>query len=97
MNLIEKTTGTFKSFDGTRIYYEVRGHGKPIIMAYGIGCLINHWRHQIKTFSTDYQTIVFDYRAHHKSEIPESREQLTIDALAQDIHALASHLQHESV
>lgn len=97
MNLTSKSTGTFRSYDGTRIYYEVRGEGKPLVMAYGIGCLINHWNHQISYFSRNYQTVVFDYRAHHKSDIPESREQLTLDALAQDIKALCDHLQFEKV
>ncbi len=93
MNLISKNTGTFRSYDGTRIYYEVRGQGRPVVMAYGIGCLINHWNQQIRHFSQNFHTIVFDYRAHHKSEIPVSREQLTIDSLAQDLRALLDHLE----
>ena len=97
MNLTAKTTGTFRSYDGTRIYYEVRGEGPPLVMAYGIGCLINHWNHQITYFSRHYQTIVFDYRAHHKSDMPESRENLTVDSLAQDIKALIDHLELKQV
>lgn len=95
MNLISKSTGYFKSYDGTRIYYEVRGSGRPIVFAYGIGCLINHWRHQIKHFSQYYQTIVLDYRAHHKSEIPQDHSKISIDALARDLHALMDHLGHK--
>ncbi len=93
MNLIPKHTGTFRSFDGTRIYYEVRGEGFPIILNYGIGCLINHWRPQIKHFAHNYKVITYDYRAHHRSEIPENREHLSIDALAQDLKGLMDHLE----
>jgi len=97
MKLINKETGSFRSFDGTRIYYESRGEGFPIIMNYGIGCLINHWRPQIRHFSHSYRVITYDYRAHHQSEIPENRENLTIDALAQDLKALMDHLElHEA-
>ncbi len=92
MNAVKKSTGYFKSFDGTKIYYEVRGQGRPIVMAYGIGCLINHWQNQIKYFSQRYQTIVFDFRAHHKSEMPQDREQISIDAIARDIHRMLDHL-----
>lgn len=92
MNLIPKNTGSFLSYDGTRIYYEVRGEGEPIIMNYGIGCLINHWQPQIKHFSKTHKTIVYDYRAHHSSDIPEQKDQLTLDALAQDLNALMEHL-----
>lgn len=93
MNLVPKQTGIFKSFDGTRIYYEVRGEGPPIILNYGIGCLVNHWRPQIKHFSRTHKVIAWDYRAHHRSEIPDNREHLTIDALAQDLNALMHHLE----
>lgn len=93
MSLIPKSTGTFKSFDGTRLYYEVRGEGFPIILNYGIGCLMNHWRPQIKHFAPHYQVIAYDYRAHHRSETPENREHLSIDAMAQDLKCLMDHLQ----
>lgn len=92
MSEVKKTTGTFKSFDGTPIYYEVRGSGKPIFLCYGLACLINHWTHQIKYFSRHYQTIAFDYRGHHLSGAPENRENLTLDAICRDIKGLADHL-----
>jgi pimeloyl-ACP methyl ester carboxylesterase len=93
MKLVSKETGSFRSFDGTRIYYEVRGQGFPLILNYGIGCLINHWRHQIRHFSHSYKVIAYDYRAHHNSEIPQNRENLDIDSLAQDLKGLMDHLQ----
>lgn len=96
MKKVLKQTGTFKSFDGTRIYYEVRGEGRPILLCYGIGCLINHWTHQINHFSKSYRVITFDYRAHHKSDAPQDRSQMTLDAHAQDIKALLDHLEIEN-
>lgn len=95
MNKIKKATGFFESFDGTRIYYEVRGSGKPVVFCYGIGCLINHWRHQIRFFSELYQVIVFDFRGHHLSEVPKNRENLTIDGISEDIKQLLNHLKIE--
>jgi pimeloyl-ACP methyl ester carboxylesterase len=89
---ISKDSGYFKSADGTRIYYEVRGEGPPIILCYGIGCIMNHWQHQIKRFSKKYRVITFDYRAHQKSEIPLDREHLSIDYFAQDLNGLMEHL-----
>lgn len=93
MNRVNKRTGTFKTFDGTTLYYEVRGEGPPIIMAYGIGCLINHWQNQIRYFSRGYQTIVFDYRGHHHSHAPANLNNLTMDDLAEDIRHLCAHLE----
>ncbi len=93
MKAIKKKTGYVKSFDGTRIYYEVRGEGLPIVMAYGIGCLTNHWHHQIRHFSKHYKTVVFDYRAHHKSEIPKDLDNIGLTALAKDIQYLVKELE----
>lgn len=89
---VEKRTGSFESFDGTRIYYEVRGTGRPMIFCYGIACLMNHWIHQFKYFSKGYQTIVFDYRGHHASGTPNDRDNLTLDAICMDVKALCDHL-----
>jgi len=89
---IPKRTGTFASFDGTPIYYEVRGSGPPIVLCYGIACLTNHWTHQLRYFSHNYQTIVFDYRGHHRTPEPADRDNLSIDAIARDIKGLLDHL-----
>ena len=60
MKAIKKETGHFKSYDGTSIYYEVRGEGEEaLVLCYGIGCLINHWRHQLNFFPKKYKTICF--------------------------------------
>ncbi len=96
MREIEKQTGHFKSFDGTKIYYEVRGRGKPIVFVYGIACLTNHWHPQINYFSQNYQTICFDFRGHQQSEVPRDPDLVSIDALAKDTQALLSHLDVSS-
>lgn len=93
MSLTSKQTGSFRSFDGTRIYYEIRGDGFPIILNYGIGCLINHWGPQVRYFSKHFKVIAYDYRGHHRSEIPENREHLNVDAMAQDLKCLMDHLE----
>lgn len=93
MKPILKKTGTFRSFDGTKIYYEVRGEGEPIVFVYGIGCVMNHWVHQTQAFSRSHQVILFDYRAHHKSQIPVNPEALKLEDLAQDVLLLLDHLE----
>ena len=95
MSAVEIQTGYFTSFDGTKIYYETRGQGKPLVFVYGIVCQMNHWLHQIRHFSSHYQVITFDYRGHHKSETPLEREHLSLEALARDIDGLLNHLEIE--
>jgi pimeloyl-ACP methyl ester carboxylesterase len=92
MNTVKKTTGFATSYDGTPIFYEVRGEGKPLVFCYGIACLMNHWHHQVKFFSSRYQVITLDYRGHHQSPIPQQRDHLTVDACVQDVKAVVDHL-----
>ncbi len=93
MKRIEVTTSTFKSFDGLPVYYEVRGEGEPIIMVYGIACLMNHWFYQLKYFSKTHKTIVYDLRGHHKTGVPSDPSTLNVQALAQDLACLMDHLK----
>ncbi len=95
MGHIEKKTGFFNSFDDAPIYYEVRGEGQPIVFAYGLLCLINHFHPQLQYFSKNYQTIVFDYRGHHKSTSPKNKDSLTVESLAKDLQLLLDHLNIE--
>lgn len=92
MHTTPKTTGTFNSFDGTPIYYEVRGEGEPLVLVYGIACIINHWHHQIEYFSQHYQVIAFDLRGHQKSNPVNNMNELTMDALSKDILGMLKHL-----
>ncbi len=94
--MISKETGFVESFDGTPIYYEVRGSGRPIVFANGLACGINQWHKQIKYFSRRYKTVSFDYRGHLHSKTPKSPDYLSIDAIAQDMQMLCRHLGVES-
>lgn len=90
---IEKTTGYVKAFDGTQIYYEVRGEGEPIIFIYGIACLMNHWHLQVEHFAKTHKVILFDIRGHHKSNPVSDVNNFKFEHLAFDIKSLMSHLE----
>lgn len=92
MKTIEKKTGSFKSFDGTPIYYEMRGEGEAVIFIYGIACLMNHWHHQVRHFSNSMQTVIFDLRGHHRSTPVVDMSQLTMESLGRDLIGLVKHL-----
>jgi len=93
METTPKESGTFESFDGTPIYYEVRGEGEPLILVYGIACIMNHWHHQIEYFSKNYKVITYDLRGHQKSNPVGDMKQLTMEALAKDVVGLMNHLK----
>ena len=90
--MISRTSGSFQSFDNTRIYYERRGSGDPVVFCYGIGCVLNHWRPQLEGLAHSWETIGFDYRGHHLSDRPQYLEQMTLDAIVEDLRELVLHL-----
>lgn len=92
MKTIEKECGLFESFDKTPIYYEVRGEGEPLILIYGIACLMNHWHFQVEHFSKHRKVITFDIRAHHKSQPLGNPQNLKVSDLVEDIVLLMEHL-----
>lgn len=89
--------GIFEGVDGTRLYYETRGQGRPLIFAYGLTCMMRHWRFQIEHLMSRYQCITLDYRGHHRAELPVNEQHLTLRWCAKDILALMDHLDLKEV
>jgi len=85
--------GLFKASDGTSLYYEVLGEGRPLVFCYGLTCRKEHWHHQLEYFSKKYQVITFDYRGHHHSSTPANDQNLTLDWCARDLVDLFGHLK----
>lgn len=84
--------GFFRGADGTSLYYEVRGEGKPLLFCYGLTCRREHWRHQVRVLARTHQVILFDYRGHHASDRPLNDRNLTIEWCAKDVGCLLTHL-----
>lgn len=86
--------GFFKTFDGTRIYYEVQGDGPALLFCYGLVCSKLHWSYQMDYFlKKGFKVIWFDYRGHHNSESPKDPTQLTVQNIARDGIALLDELK----
>ncbi len=86
------TKGMFNSRDGTPIYYEVLGEGRPLFLCYGLLCRREHWVHQLPFFAARYQVVVIDYRGHQRSGIPLNDKNLTIEWCAKDLQDTANLL-----
>src|SRR3954466_1413841 len=80
--------------DGRRIHYDVHGQGDPLICVHGLGCDRRAWALQIQPFSQDYQAIFFDNRDVGQSTL--ATRDYTTEDMAQDVLALADHLELES-
>lgn len=79
---------------GFKMYYEVYGSGKPLLLIHGNGGSIENFRNQIPYFAKNYQVIAVDSRAQGKSIDPS--DSLTYEMMADDFNALLNKLHVDS-
>lgn len=86
----------FSSFDGTKIYYEVRGNGKPVLLVHGFIVDGNSWKHATlysDLLEKNYKVITLDMRGNGKSGKPHDSTAYDNDAEAKDIMLLMNLLK----
>jgi len=88
-------TASFKSFDDTRIYYEVTGTGYPVMLVHGFITNSESWKRS--ALYTDlagagYKVITVDLRGNGKSGKPHNPEAYQNDAESMDLMILADKL-----
>jgi len=91
-NQILTDTGSFfKSFDGTKIYYEVRGNGEPVLLVHGFIVNGQSWKRTElykDLLAAGYKVIILDQRGNGFSDKPHDSTAYDNDAEAKDIMAL---------
>jgi pimeloyl-ACP methyl ester carboxylesterase len=56
--------------DGTKIYWEERGSGEPILLIMGLGYTLDMWHRVMSTLAAHYRVIAFDNRGVGHSDVP---------------------------
>ena len=64
---MENSSGYVEANDGVHLYYEVYGHGRPIILIHGGGLSMVWWNKQLQSLSKDYRVFALDTRGNGKS------------------------------
>lgn len=86
--------GKYVSIRGIKMYYEIYGQGKPLLLIHGNGQSIRAYRYQIPYFSKNYKVIAVDSRAQGKSV--DSSSTLNYETMADDFDALLTYLKIDS-
>jgi len=84
----------YADLNGFEIHYDVRGEGEPLLCVHGLGCDRRAWALQIEPFAQRFQAVFFDNRDVGQSSLA-THDYTTAD-MAQDVLALADHLELES-
>lgn len=86
----------FSSFDGTKIYYEVRGRGKAVLLVHGFIVNSTSWKRTAlypALLNAGYKVIILDMRGNGKSDKPHDSMAYENDAEAKDIMKLMDMLK----
>ncbi|MGC8926918.1 MAG: alpha/beta fold hydrolase [Myxococcota bacterium] len=87
------TEGYFNSFDGTKIYYNFAGRGRPLVCCDGIACDMYAWKYIFEHFVPNYRVVRWNYRGHGRSEKPADFNNLKIEDLVEDLKILLDTLK----
>ncbi len=85
------TGSFFRSFDSTKIYYEVRGTGEAVVLVHGFIVNCQSWKRTElykDLLAGGYKVIILDQRGNGFSDKPHTPEAYENDAEAKDIMAL---------
>ena len=89
----------FTSFDGVKIYYEVKGEGYPVMLIHGFSGTSQGWK-KGKLYgdllTAGYKVIIMDLRGNGRSDKPHTDEAYANNAEAKDLMGLATVLHINS-
>ncbi len=86
--------GKYVSVRGFKMYYEIYGAGKPLLIIHGNGGSIKDFSNQVPYFSKEYKVILADSRAQRKSG--DTGDSLNYEMMADDLNALLDQLHLDS-
>lgn len=98
MRKIQNTTTDFyRSFDNTKIYYEIQGslkNKKVMVFLHGLGGNLSPWDSYRRYFSKlGYTTIAVDLRGHGLSDKPKLENAYILENFSRDIQTLLKLLK----
>ncbi len=92
---------TFSSFDGTDLYYEEEGLGRPVVLLHGLSVDVEvNWKTPgiwSALVQSGHRVIGFDARGHGRSGKPHEPTAYENDAMVRDVAALLDELSLDEI
>lgn len=81
--------GSFTTSTGTKIYYQIRGEGDPLVLIMGFGADGNVWELHVAEYQKHFKCILIDNRGVGKSDQPAGP--YSTEMMAEDTIAVMNH------
>lgn len=92
---IQPTESGYADVNGLKLYYEIYGKGKPIVLIHGSYMTIPlNWAHVIPLFAKDRKVIVAEMQGHGRTR--DISREISYEGMADDISGLLKHLKTDS-
>jgi pimeloyl-ACP methyl ester carboxylesterase len=91
----QKDSGYFSSFDGVKIWYQVKGNGKPVLLIHGFTGNGSSWKTKPvydSLLARGFKVIIVDLRGNDHSDKPHTPEAYANDAEAKDLMGVLKFL-----
>ena len=85
----ERKNMTIAKINDIELYYEVSGHGRPVILLAGFGSDHNFWKTTVPRISDEFSVITIDNRGTGKTEY---NGKFTLNDISDDVVALMDYL-----
>lgn len=87
--------GKFMDVNGVKLYYEVYGQGKPLLLIHGNNESMSSFSKQLEVLSKKYQVIGLDSRGQGNSSSNDTK--LTYELMADDVNAFLDKMNLKNV
>ena len=87
--------GEAVSFDGTRLHYITLGKGLPLMICNGVWCTYTYHHYMADYFRDRCRLILWDYRGHSRSQVPEDPCSFTMENFARDAAAATNEREQQ--
>lgn len=92
---IKPTESGYADVNGLKMYYEVYGTGKPIVLLHGSYMSIPlNWSHYMPLLAKDRKVIVTEMQGHGRTR--DISRELSFEGMADDVSGLLKHLKIDS-
>ena len=92
---LEPAESGYADVNGLKMYYEVHGNGKPIVLLHGSFMTIPlNWSQFIPLLSKDRKVIVMEMQAHGRTR--DISRKFSYEGMADDVSGLLKHLKIDS-
>jgi pimeloyl-ACP methyl ester carboxylesterase len=89
-NANEDNMGKYAEVNGLKMYYEVHGQGKPLVLLHGAFGTAEGWAHVLPTLTKSRQVIIIEQQGH--GHTPDRDAPLSYERMADDTATLLRHI-----